>query len=1146
MPAANAETAPQISNLKLSSDSVKSGEPVNLSFSIDRSANWVLELRNVCTNKSLSARTGKAAGAKSISWEIDTTTLAAGVYQIGIAASNSATTVEQIGFSVGLTTGTVRTAEICKNGERLLHNGSLKAQIQAAVQISQRDFAQSDLAVVVDINSSFGTLALASNHAALSDAPLLFIDGATIAPVVKTEIARLQVKQLRFVGLTSETAKPMRLALKKLVKNTNTFTGDTYSILAESLYAKIPAVSADGLVLANLAGATKFIWPALAHANRNSALLLPFDKNPDSIAYRLNQSTGTGQLIGDKRAVSISDAALFAGITRFNATAPSLTLQLADLGTAENVSLKIINDKLQPKPLDVLDLSNSILFSVPSQGFTKAQQDWLEQNPDIETAGTQLTTDLLTHTSFAAIVRYLEIRDEVSKLPLIGLPEFGELQAPANFAFSGAGLGHGIGLSQWGAYQLGKEGKSATEILLHYYTNSEVTAAYDADDLFVSLQNRIPKVGLRVKAVDAGDVKMSISSYRTVDGVEVRQVATLTEADTVTLTFNPANTTMEFSFTGNPELNLEPAEWVKVNWSGTRFAQADDQTPGLIQVVGSGEAFTTTMSAPAGKWYRFGQVQLKAGKKTSSVPAGIMVTNRVRLHDEYLYGLGEVPSSWPAAALEAQVIAARSYAYYDLYQKNKFDTDGTPKTSSRSSACDCHIYDDTRDQNFVGWSKLAEANVGDKWKAAVDATLVDENQSLVVMHAGQVAQAFYSAANGGATQNNEDVWGGTPLGYLRSVPDPGSIVAYDIVGRWSPRIRSQATLASAFGLSDVAVIDFSDRLVSGAARTVTATSISGAKSTITADQFRLRVKSDTGVALNSNWFHRSEVPLDSKIRTAAAQLMTDRMMEQVDAPSAGTTTAVLVPASAELDPAIFAAAAVFAANKSAALVPVGTASDATRVRNLLADQTISTAYVVGNVNAEVISSLSAAGIQISNVAGTSAAEISYQMLLTYTDVKSVVVVNPADTESLVLAASAAVNSNAPIVYADRNGLNPAAAMWISSKRAAEVLVVGSAKQVPDYVVASLSNLKRLDTSDPYLASQKVIWRKTTTTRYIALSRPGSNLQVALAAISTGAPLLFTSDSNLDYMMNWLRRQPLVSTVINADADASHLLALRQG
>jgi len=37
------------------------------------------------------------------------------------------------------------------------------------------------------------------------------------------------------------------------------------------------------------------------------------------------------------------------------------------------------------------------------------------------------------------------------------------------FRFTGRGWGHGVGLCQWGAIQMGKEGKSYRQILAHYY-----------------------------------------------------------------------------------------------------------------------------------------------------------------------------------------------------------------------------------------------------------------------------------------------------------------------------------------------------------------------------------------------------------------------------------------------------------------------------------------------------------------------------------------------------------------------------------------------------------------------------------------------------------------------------------------------------
>ena len=35
----------------------------------------------------------------------------------------------------------------------------------------------------------------------------------------------------------------------------------------------------------------------------------------------------------------------------------------------------------------------------------------------------------------------------------------------------GKGYGHGVGMPQWGAYALAKEGKTAEEIVLYYFRN---------------------------------------------------------------------------------------------------------------------------------------------------------------------------------------------------------------------------------------------------------------------------------------------------------------------------------------------------------------------------------------------------------------------------------------------------------------------------------------------------------------------------------------------------------------------------------------------------------------------------------------------------------------------------------------------------
>jgi stage II sporulation protein D len=45
---------------------------------------------------------------------------------------------------------------------------------------------------------------------------------------------------------------------------------------------------------------------------------------------------------------------------------------------------------------------------------------------------------------------------------------------PAQFQFTGGGYGHGIGLSQWGAYGMAQAGNNFEQILLHYYTGVQL------------------------------------------------------------------------------------------------------------------------------------------------------------------------------------------------------------------------------------------------------------------------------------------------------------------------------------------------------------------------------------------------------------------------------------------------------------------------------------------------------------------------------------------------------------------------------------------------------------------------------------------------------------------------------------------------
>lgn len=61
---------------------------------------------------------------------------------------------------------------------------------------------------------------------------------------------------------------------------------------------------------------------------------------------------------------------------------------------------------------------------------------------------------------------------------------------PTEFLFVGSGYGHGVGMSQIGARGQALEGKTAQEILSHYYPGTEVTPYPDNHFIRVNIANQ--------------------------------------------------------------------------------------------------------------------------------------------------------------------------------------------------------------------------------------------------------------------------------------------------------------------------------------------------------------------------------------------------------------------------------------------------------------------------------------------------------------------------------------------------------------------------------------------------------------------------------------------------------------------------------
>ena len=364
------------------------------------------------------------------------------------------------------------------------------------------------------------------------------------------------------------------------------------------------------------------------------------------------------------------------------------------------------------------------------------------------------------------------------------------IEIPPTFEFTGSGYGHGVGMSQIGGRSLALSGESASAILNYYYKDVLVAPFVDTHTIRVNIAHLVKSVsftthtpGARIDVFE-GDVGNSTQS------LPITSFATKKKA---TFTIS----------------TLPKGKALTLRW------------------VGENPIITMTQGSISTK-YKYGYITIKV------VKGAIEVTNTLALRDEYLWGISEVSSSWPAAMLEAQAIASRSYAL--------------SKLSVIRPSCDCQVYSHITDQNFVGYSKESEPRFGQFWKDAVSRTIVDTSTSLVVLSNGKPAQTYFFSSSGGATQTTRDAWG-EATAFTQSVPDSASV---DV--KLNPRFASwkasstQELVAKAFLLPNVVSLEILSRNQAGAVTYIAATSSEGVTKKIRGDTFRSRAK------LPSPWF----------------------------------------------------------------------------------------------------------------------------------------------------------------------------------------------------------------------------------------------------------------------------------------------------
>jgi SpoIID/LytB domain protein len=363
---------------------------------------------------------------------------------------------------------------------------------------------------------------------------------------------------------------------------------------------------------------------------------------------------------------------------------------------------------------------------------------------------------------------------------------------PERFYVSGSGFGHGVGLSQIGAKGLALEGKSAADILSYYFPGTTLTTNPDLGNIRVNIAHAATYIVLT-------DTTAALSLNKP-DGTPVASV--------------PIGSSLKFAVVTkviSPTISTPKQKPIVIPASATWNVTWD---PSTIVTVNNGGA-TTKLT--------YGQINMK------NVANKIELTTTMRLSDQYIYGISEMSSAWPDAAMQAQTIASRTY--------------GLSRMGSIRKECDCNLYNTKYDQNYVGYTKESEAKYGALWKAAVDATV---NQ--VITYQGKPINVYFSSSTGGVTQKAVDVWG-SDFPYLTNVPDPWSldVVLNPQYAHWL-RVISQKDAAQAFGLSDVVSMKVDARTSSNSAVSVTATSSTGVTAQLSVGVFK------TKLLIPASWF----------------------------------------------------------------------------------------------------------------------------------------------------------------------------------------------------------------------------------------------------------------------------------------------------
>lgn len=369
------------------------------------------------------------------------------------------------------------------------------------------------------------------------------------------------------------------------------------------------------------------------------------------------------------------------------------------------------------------------------------------------------------------------------------------------FSFTGHGYGHGHGLSQWGADGAAHEGLNVNQILDHYYPGTAIGTVGN------------PALRVSITGVTGGVTVLPTTRSGALTAIRDDQSTGLTLPTAVN--------------------GAAVSQWRVVSVNGVQSLQGFWSASWQPYPPTGAWATTTAMGFHAANSVvsalrTDGTVRDYRGDLVLQSASGLRAIDRVPL-ESYLRSVtpSESPSSWPAAALQAQAVAARTYAVHAMSSSRAYD-----------------ICDTTQCQVYSGATAYtADGSLIRSYEAASTDAAVAATAGQIRTYNGAPILAQYSSANGGWSTD-----GGEP--YLVAAPDPYDGVVPNSSHDWTASVSARVVGAdTGVGTAQLITVNGRDGHGDWGGRTTSVT-VSGTTGTVTLTGTGFAAK----VGLKSEWW----------------------------------------------------------------------------------------------------------------------------------------------------------------------------------------------------------------------------------------------------------------------------------------------------